>query len=63
MTTIPGMGRKPLNREPMNITLPKELKKLAAKAARSEGRTTSDLITELLRDYLRKNGYIKNGMV
>lgn len=48
------MGRKPLGRERVDITLPKGMKHLLQKVATGDGKTLSDLIAELARDFLKK---------
>lgn len=46
------MGRKPLGKERVDITLPKDLKKQLQDAATEDGKTLSDLIADLGREYL-----------
>jgi hypothetical protein len=52
MIKILGMGRKKLDKEPTNITLPKQLKAEAAAYVEKQSRTLSSLVEELLRDHL-----------
>lgn len=54
MIIIRRMGRKPLNRSPINITLPKAMKAELESVANREGRTASSVVEELLRPYLAK---------
>jgi hypothetical protein len=50
------MGRKPLGRERINITLPKGMAQALMEDARGDSRDRSELIEELAREYLRKKG-------
>lgn len=49
-----AMGRKPLGKERVDITLPKGMKEQLQQAATDEGKTLSDLIADLARDYLKR---------
>ena len=60
-TTIQRMGRKPLGKDRINITLPKGMAQQLIDAAAEEGRDRSDLIAELAREYLRRREKAKEG--
>jgi metal-responsive CopG/Arc/MetJ family transcriptional regulator len=49
-----SMGRKPLGKERVDITLPKGMKEQLQEAATDAGKTLSDLIADIARDYLKK---------
>jgi metal-responsive CopG/Arc/MetJ family transcriptional regulator len=49
-----GMGRKPLGKERVDITLPKGMKEQLQQAATDDGKTLSDLIADLARDFLKR---------
>lgn len=48
------MGRKPLGRERVDITLPKGMKRKLQEIAESDGKTLSELMAGIMRDYLLK---------
>jgi metal-responsive CopG/Arc/MetJ family transcriptional regulator len=48
------MGRKPLGKERLDITLPKGMKEQLQEIATAEGQTLSDLFADLAREFLRK---------
>jgi metal-responsive CopG/Arc/MetJ family transcriptional regulator len=53
MTYTRTMGRRPLGREHINITLPKGMPKAMLDAAAAEGRDRSSVIEELCREWLK----------
>lgn len=50
------MGRKPLGRERINITLAAGIPNALTEVASEQGRDRSSLLDELARDYLKKLG-------
>lgn len=48
------MGRKPLGKERVDITLPKGMKEQLQEAATTDGKTLSDLVADLAREFLKK---------
>jgi len=54
MVTTPRMGRKKLNRERIQITLPQGMAKALDEAATEKGWDRSRLIEELAAAYLKK---------
>jgi len=48
------MGRKPLGKERVDITLPKGMKEQLQDVATEEGKTLSDLIADIAREFLKR---------
>ncbi|HEV7297960.1 MAG TPA: hypothetical protein VGN72_01240 [Tepidisphaeraceae bacterium] len=55
MDTINRMGRRKLNREKANLTLPKELKRKAGELADATGKDLSRIVEDLLQPYVDKH--------
>lgn len=49
-----SMGRKPLGKDRVDITLPKGMKEQLQDVATAEGKTLSDLIADLAREFLKR---------
>lgn len=61
MVTTRHMGRKKLDRERINITLPRGMADELSKAAAEKGRDRSRLLEELAAAYLKRREKEKGG--